>query len=108
MDRLSRLKKRWTNDENEFLLKNYGSLKAIEIAIALGRTKAQVMSRITYLSLSNYKGKAKKWTKLETDMLILLYNKKVELKEIVRILDKESMQVSNKIQHLRRTKKING
>jgi hypothetical protein len=73
------MRKKWTTNDYDFLIKNYNIMSILELSDSLGRSVSSINTKLSKLKLSS-----RKWSKEDDDLMIQYFSSKtiVELLEL--------------------------
>lgn len=89
----------WTEEELLFLRENYQKYSNKELGNILNKKPSNIKYVLSKLKLKKTE-KQRGWSKEETEELIRLYNKKIDLYEIAKTMKRSRMSIANKSNEL--------
>ena len=91
--------RKYTQEEDDFLRKNYKNMTRKEVAKKLGRTEPSIKKRLIVLGITKEKLNMSNWTKEEDDYLIENYEK-LSSHEIAELLNRTEGAVKSRFRIL--------
>ena len=88
---------KWTKEEDEFLVKNYKSLKAIKCGELLSKSAASVRTRASRLGITSSK---RQWSEEDDEQLKTIISSGVSYDKIAKTLNRTYAAISARASHL--------